>query len=213
MTIKHPKRYDDQLKQQAIEMALEGSKTIAQIARDLDIKDNTLYGWVDKYRRANKEKGAIQPAMTKPVDLEAENRRLKREHKLEVSRLRIIERMKALGLNVATRQRYRNRNVAHIDDGRIGANALKRQFDVKGPNQKWVADISYIRTLEGWQYLAVFIDLYSRRVVGWAMDNRMDAQLVKRALLRALWNRKPTRGLIIHTDQGSQFVSKAFLPA
>jgi transposase InsO family protein len=135
---------------------------------------------------------------------------LKREHKLIVSRRRIIERMKALGLNVITRQRYRNRNVAAIDDDRIAANALKRQFDVKGPNQKWVADISYIRTLEGWQYLAVFIDLYSRRVVGWAMDNRMEAQLVKRALLRALWNRKPTRGLIIHTDQGSQFVSKAY---
>ncbi|WP_248851884.1 IS3 family transposase [Thiomicrospira microaerophila] len=135
---------------------------------------------------------------------------LKREHKLEVSRRRIIERMKALGLKVITRQRYCNRNVAAIDDDRIAANALKRQFNVKGPNQKWVADISYIRTLEGWQYLAVFIDLYSRRVVGWAMDSRMEAQLVKRALLRALWSRKPTRGLIIHTDQGSQFVAKAY---
>ena len=91
---------------------------------------------------------------------------LKREHKLEVSRRRISERMNALGLNVVTRQRYRNRDVAAIDDDRIVANALKREFNVKGPNQKWVADISYIRTLEGWQYLAVFIDLYSRRVVG-----------------------------------------------
>lgn len=135
---------------------------------------------------------------------------LKRQHQLIVSRRRIIERMNVLGLKVVTRQRYRNRDVAAIDDDRIVANALKREFNVKGPNQKWVADISYIRTLEGWQYLAVFIDLYSRRVVGWAMDKRMNAQLVKTALLRALWSRKPTRGLIIHTDQGRQFVSKAY---
>lgn len=135
---------------------------------------------------------------------------LKRDHKLIVSRRRITERMKALNLKVITRQRYRNKNVADIDDDRIVANALKREFNVKGPNQKWVADITYIRTLEGWQYLAVFIDLYSRRVVGWAMDKHMRADLVKTALLRALWGRKPTRGLTIHTDQGSQFVSKAY---
>ncbi|WP_232023575.1 IS3 family transposase [Thiomicrorhabdus aquaedulcis] len=135
---------------------------------------------------------------------------LKRKHKLIVSRRHIIERMNALELKVVTRQRYRNRNVAAIDDDRIAANVLKREFNVKGPNQKWVADISYIRTLEGWQYLAVFIDLYSRRVVGWAMDKHMSAQLVKTALMRALWSRKPKRGLIIHTDQGSQFVSKAY---
>ena len=68
--------------------------------------------------------------------------------------------MNALCLKVVTRQRYRNRNVAAIDDDRISANVLKREFNVKGPNQKWVSDITYIRTLEGWQYLAVFIDLY-----------------------------------------------------
>jgi transposase InsO family protein len=135
---------------------------------------------------------------------------LQRKYKLTVSRRRIHERMQALGLKVITNQRYRNRDVAKIDDDRIAANELKREFKVRGPNQKWVADITYIRTLEGWQFLAVFIDLYSRRVVGWAMDKRMNAELVKTALLRALWSRKPKRGLIIHTDQGSQFVSKTY---
>lgn len=135
---------------------------------------------------------------------------LARHNKLKVSRRRIAERMKSLGLKVITRKRYRNRDVASIDDERIAPNQLKREFNVKGPNQKWVTDISYIKTLEGWQYLAVFIDLYSRRVVGWAMGNKMNAELVKVALMRALWNRKPTRGLTIHSDQGSQFVSKAY---
>lgn len=77
--MKQQKRYDDQLKQQAIEMALEGSKPIAQIARDLDIKENTLYGWVDKYRRSNPDKQRVKFSNDKPADLEAENRKLKRE--------------------------------------------------------------------------------------------------------------------------------------
>ena len=76
--MKQIKRYDEQLKQQAIEMALEGFKPTAQIARDLDIKENTLYTWVDKYRRANPNK-PTELKVTAPVNLEAENRKLKRE--------------------------------------------------------------------------------------------------------------------------------------
>ncbi|WFE69693.1 transposase [Thiomicrospira sp. R3] len=95
MTIKHPKRYDDQLKQQAIEMALEGSKTIAQIARDLDIKDNTLYGWVDKYRRANKDNDSTKPVVDKPIDLAAENRRLKRELKTALEDVELLKKAAA----------------------------------------------------------------------------------------------------------------------
>lgn len=93
--MKHPKRYDDQLKQQAIEMALEGSKTIPQIARDLDIKENTLYGWVDKYRRANPDKRLSQPAVDKPIDLEAENRRLKRELKTALEDVELLKKAAA----------------------------------------------------------------------------------------------------------------------
>lgn len=77
--MKQQQQYDDQLKQQAIEMALDGSKPIAQIARDFDIVPNTLYGWINKYRRANPEKKPTQTAPAKPVDLEAENRKLKRQ--------------------------------------------------------------------------------------------------------------------------------------
>jgi transposase len=77
--MKQVKHYDEKLKQQAIEMAVEGSKPIAQIARDLEIKENTLYGWVDKFRRANSSKDATQSNKSKPVDLEAENRKLKRD--------------------------------------------------------------------------------------------------------------------------------------
>lgn len=86
-------------------------------------------------------------------------------------------------------------------------NTLDRQFDVATPDQFWVTDITYIRTYEGFSYLAVIIDLYSRRVVGWAMQSRQPTDLVLQALMMAVWRRKPTSNVLIHSDQGSQFTS------
>jgi putative transposase len=89
-------------------------------------------------------------------------------------------------------------------------NLLKRQFDVDAPDLAYVADITYIWTREGWLYLAVVIDLYSRKVVGWSMSSRMKAQLVVDALRMAIWQRKPKAGLIMHTDRGSQYASHQY---
>jgi putative transposase len=86
-------------------------------------------------------------------------------------------------------------------------NTLDRQFDVEAPDRVWVTDITYIRTLEGFAYLAVVIDLYSRRVVGWAMQGRQTTDVVLQALLMAVWRRKPKSKVLIHSDQGSQFTS------
>ncbi len=84
-------------------------------------------------------------------------------------------------------------------------NTLARQFDVAAPDKVWVTDITYIKTYEGFAYLAVVIDLYSRKVVGWAMESRQTTDLVLQALLMAVWRRKPTTKVLIHSDQGSQF--------
>ena len=84
-------------------------------------------------------------------------------------------------------------------------NRLARQFDVLAPNTAWVTDITYIRTHEGWLYLAVVLDLYSRQVVGWGMQATMHTDLVLQALMMAVWRRKPAPGLQIHSDQGTQF--------
>jgi len=89
----------------------------------------------------------------------------------------------------------------------VAPNHLARAFDVKVQDQAWVTDITYIKTHEGWLYLAVIIDLYSRRVIGWSMQSRMQMDLVLSALLMAVWRRKPTSKVIIHSDQGSQFTS------
>ena len=89
----------------------------------------------------------------------------------------------------------------------VAPNHLKRQFDVKIPNNTWVTDITYIRTYEGWLYLAVVVDLFSRRVIGWSMQSRMHTDLIMSALLMALWQRKPENEVYIHSDQGSQYTS------
>ena len=86
-------------------------------------------------------------------------------------------------------------------------NTLDRQFDVAAPDTAWVTDITYIKTNEGFAYLAVVIDLYSRRVVGWSMQSRQTTDLVLQALLMAVWRRKPKNKVLIHSDQGSQFTS------
>ena len=86
-------------------------------------------------------------------------------------------------------------------------NSLDRQFDVAAPDTAWVTDITYIKTNEGFAYLAVVIDLYSRRVVGWSIQSRQTTDLVLQALLMAVWRRKPKNKVLIHSDQGSQFTS------
>ncbi|MGR6616703.1 IS3 family transposase [Pseudomonas sp. B16120] len=95
-------------------------------------------------------------------------------------------------------------------------NLLKRQFDVREPNKVWVTDITYIRTYEGWLYLAVVLDLFSRQIIGWSMKSQMTSDVAIDALLMAVWRRKPKQEVMIHSDQGSQYSSsdwRSFLKA
>ena len=92
----------------------------------------------------------------------------------------------------------------------VAKNRLKRNFKTKKPNQVWVGDITYVRTGEGWLYLSVFIDLFSRRVVGWSMSERMTADLAVDAFRMALFRQKRHAPKIVHSDRGSQYASKAF---
>jgi putative transposase len=92
----------------------------------------------------------------------------------------------------------------------VSANILDRQFQAQRPNQKWIADFTYVWTAEGWLYVAVVIDLFSRRVVGWSMSASMVAQLVADALIMAIWRRGKPDALLHHSDQGSQYVSDQF---
>jgi Transposase and inactivated derivatives len=92
----------------------------------------------------------------------------------------------------------------------VSGNVLERDLHSDAPNQKWLADITYIRTLEGWVYLASVLDLFSRRIVGWSMSDRLDAELACSALNNALRHRMPESGLLHHSDRGVQYASSAY---
>jgi transposase InsO family protein len=92
----------------------------------------------------------------------------------------------------------------------VAANALNRQFTVAQPNQVWAGDITYVWTTEGWLYLAVVLDLYSRAVIGWALGARLTGDLAQQALTMAIHHRTPKAGLLHHSDRGSQYAATAY---
>ncbi len=126
-----------------------------------------------------------------------------------VSRERIGRLMRQQGLHCKTRRRFRaTTNSNHSLP--VAPNHLNRQFQAAEPDRAYVGDITYVATGEGWLYLAVFLDLFSRQVVGWAMSAWMSADLVVDALQMARWRRRPGKGLLVHTDRGSQYASGRF---
>jgi transposase InsO family protein len=117
--------------------------------------------------------------------------------------------MRLRGLKAKQTKRFKvttKRNRAH----RVAPNVLMRNFEAHQPNEKWLADITYIPTQEGWLYLAAILDMHSRYIVGWAMSDRMTEDLTLSALGMALKRRHPGPGLIHHSDQGRQYTSQAY---
>ena len=126
-----------------------------------------------------------------------------------VSRNKARRLMKEAGVLVKRRKKFKvTTDSNHVKP--LFDNVLDRDFASDVPDQAYVQDITYIWTQEGWLYLATVIDLYSRRVVGWSMGSRMTAQLVCDALTMAIWQRQPKASLIVHSDRGSQYASKAY---
>jgi putative transposase len=128
---------------------------------------------------------------------------------LMCSQNRVARLMSSAGLKVKQTRRFRattKRNKTH----RAAPNLLNRDFSAERPNQKWLADITYIPTLEGWLYLATILDLFSRKIIGWAMSERMTTDLTLAALAMAIRQRQPGAGLIHHSDQGSQYTDERY---
>ena len=123
---------------------------------------------------------------------------------------RIERLMRANAFRARPRRRGLPKDTADRLAGAVAPNVLDRQFVASRPNQKWIADFTYIWTAEGWLYLAAVIDLFSRRVVGWSMKAEMTAQLVTDALVMAIWRRGKPDALLHHSDQGSQYTSEQF---
>jgi putative transposase len=126
-----------------------------------------------------------------------------------VGRKRVERLMRQAGISGLV-ARKRGRTTVRVPGVRVCEDLVDRAFMAAAPDRLWVADITYLRTWEGWLYLVAVQDVYSRRIVGWAMDSHMRTELVTDALQMALTRRRPAPGLIWHSDQGGQFVSLAF---
>lgn len=177
----------------------------------LEVKRSGYYRW------AKKENDGICPLHSEMLDWvkkiakSAENlygsRRMKHAMNclgFPISRQKARKLMNEAGVWVKYRKKYKVTTDSNHNSP-LFENLLKREFDVDAPDVAYVADITYIWTREGWLYLAVVIDLYSRKIVGWSMSSRMKAQLVVDAMRMAIWQRQPKAGLIMHTDRGSQY--------
>ena len=128
-----------------------------------------------------------------------------RDHGEQCGPNRVYQLMQQAGLRaqVGYRKPCQKGGQSHV----VVPNRLQRQFSTEAPNEAWVTDITFIKTHEGWLYLAVVVDLFSRRVIGWSMQSRITKELVLDALLMAVWRRNPKRQVVVHSDQGSQYTS------
>ena len=127
------------------------------------------------------------------------------EHGFELSPGRTYRLMKQASIKAQVG--YKKRKGLYGKPSVVAENHLNREFSINTPNQRWVTDITYSRTYEGWLFLCTIQDLFSRKIVGWSMDSQMKNNLIMKALMMAIWNRKPKNEIIIHSDQGSQYTS------
>ncbi|MFO8036661.1 MAG: IS3 family transposase [Anaerolineales bacterium] len=189
---------------------------ITRLCRVLNISRSGYYAW--KKRPVSEREMANQALITRIRAVFRASRRTYggpriyrelRSQGMRCSQNRVARLMRLYSIQAKQTKRYRyttKRNQAHV----VAPNRLERDFDVERPDRIWLADITYIPTKEGWLYLAVIMDLYSRRIVGWAMADRMTGQLTIKALRMALQRRQPGLGLIHHSDQGSQYTDRKY---
>jgi putative transposase len=189
---------------------------VVRMCKVFDVSPSGYYGWrnrppsqreqeneqlVKAIRKVHQDSGETYGSPRIHAELQAQG------HACSLNR--VARLMRRHNIQAKRRRHYKTTTNSDHDDP-VAPNLLEQDFTASEPNEKWVADITYIRTDEGWLYLAVIIDLFSRLVVGWAMDTRLYSNLVERALHMAVSRRKPGQGLIHHSDQGSQYASQSF---
>jgi len=193
---------------------------ISLMCRVLDVSRSGYYSWRKRPVSACKMADEVLKVVIQSVHKESRScygvlRVYWRLRRLgwRCSHKRVARLMRELGLRGKRRRRYRPQTTDSEHNLPVAPNLLQQDFSATASNQKWCGDISYIATTEGWLYLAVVIDLFSRRVVGWAMSDTIDRFLVLAALDMAIRHRKPVPGLIFHSDRGSQYASHDFRDA
>lgn len=193
-----------------------GTTSVQRLCRLLGVSPSGYYAWrerepskresdelrlVTKIRAVHQETGKAYGSRRMTTEL--------REDGESVGRRRIQKLMRRFGLQGKAPRRFRVTTDSNHSEP-IAPNLLKQDFAADAPNRVWVGDITYVWTAEGWSYLAVLLDLHSRRVVGWAFGDNMRTELPLNALERALASRQPSAGLIHHSDRGSQYASREY---
>jgi putative transposase len=182
----------------------------------LDVSTAGFYAWADRPQSETRKRRDALVALIRAIHTESQGRYgsprihaelLAQGHPVSLNTVAVL--MSEHGLKAKTSRKFR-----HTTDSNhrlpVAANRLDRQFEPAGPNLAWSADITYIPTSQGWLYLAVVEDLFSRRIVGWSMDSRMESRLVVDALGMALAARLPGEGMLAHSDRGSQYASEHY---
>jgi putative transposase len=195
--------------------AYQEQYSITTMCRVLEVSTSGYYAWLKRSpSRRTQEDQALMREIKRIHNRSKGTYGAPRIHaqlareEIHVGRKRVARLMRAAELQgVSRRKRYGT--TQRQPDARPAPDLVERNFSAKGPNELWVADITYVATWSGWLYLAVVLDAWSRRVVGWAMNTGLRTQLVLDALSMAIWQRRP-QTVIHHSDQGSQYTSLAF---
>jgi len=189
---------------------------IATMCRVLEVSTSGYYAWRTRAPSARAKSDAALGQQI--VELHERSRRIYGAPKLHadlkdldirVGRKRVARLMSLHGI-VGVSRRKGCRTTRRDRDARPAPDLVERNFTARAADQLWVADITYVPTKEGWLYLAVVLDLYSRRVVGWAMKSTMQDELVREALRAAILKRRPESGLLCHSDRGTQYASEEY---
>ena len=197
--------------------AKRAEHSIKTMCRVLDVSRSGFHAW---QRRPLSARALQDERLTERIrEIHAANRKVYGSPRIHaelvlgdgerIGRKRVERLMRRAGI-IGLRPRKRGRTTIRVPGVRVCEDLVERAFLAAAPNRLWVADITYLRTWEGWLYLAAVQDVFSRRIVGWSIADHMRTELVTDALQMALARRRPGPGLIWHSDQGSQFVSLAF---
>ncbi len=190
-----------------------GTHSVERMARTLKVSRSGYYKWLGSSGSTHTHRDELLVGVISCIQKKAKRRygslrvtRALNRRGYHVGHNRVARLMRQNDLQARRRRRYRsttNSNHTHS----VAPNHLNRQFNVTTPNNAWVSDITYCATAEGWMYLCVIMDLASRKIVGWSLDRRMKAGLVIDALMMAIISRRPPKGVIFHSDRGSQYCS------
>jgi putative transposase len=197
--------------------AKKAEHSIALMCRVLEVSRSGFHAW--QARKPSARALADERLTVRIREIHKDNRKVYGSPRVhaelvlgdgeQIGRKRVERLMRAAGISGLVRRR-RGRTTISVPGVRVCEDLVDRDFAAEAPNRIWVADITYLRTWQGWLYLVAVQDLFSRRIVGWSMADHMRTELVTDALQMALAHRRPGRGLIWHSDQGGQFVSLAF---